>query len=433
MFPTGKRGTMRGGGDAAGPPGRLILHVDMDAFYAQVEQLLKPRLRGRPVIVGLGASRRSVVTACSYEARAFGIKAGMPRFQALKLCPQAIAVKGSMDSYTYFSEKVREIFNEFTPIVEPASIDEAFLDVTGCMALYSDAASLAASLKREVKSRLGLTCSVGISDNKHLAKVASALEKPDGLTTIWPHELREKLFPLEVSRLYGVGPVTACTMNRLGLHSIGELAEAPLSLLNKHFGSSGEHFKRIANGQDDSPVRRVADMSSEKSMSHSCTFEHDSADIEYLHSVILHLSDKVVSRMKVRGFLARTVSLQVRFADFNTITRDNSLQIPTDNLEMIYSVARTLLPADRVRRKQVRLLGVRVSNLSKADAAGQIALFENPTMEKQHRAADAVESIRRKFGKKSIVRAGSLRFTGRGNRQTLPPKEHVGDSPLDID
>jgi len=413
MFPTGKRGTMRsseGFNHGTQAQNRIILHVDMDAFYAQVEQMLRPELRGKPVIVGLGRSRRGVVTACSYEARAFGVKAGMPGFRAMELCPHAVAVRGSMDTYVYISEKTREVFYDFTPIVEPASIDEAFLDVSGCMTLFPDPVSLARALKEEMKRRLNLVCSIGVSFNKHLAKVASALEKPDGLTTMWLHELPEKLFPLEVSRLYGVGPVTTRVLNNLGIFKIGELAQASASMLKKHLGSGGEHFRRIANGIDDSPVRRHEDMSDEKSISHSRTFDYDSADVEFLHSVILHLSDKVVSRMKKGGFLARTVSLKVRFADFTTITRDRSLEKPTASVEMVYKTARALLPRRRVEREKVRLLGVRVTSLSRADSTLQMALFGDPRLERQRMAADTVEAIRDKFGKGSIVRAGSMKF-----------------------
>ncbi len=433
MFPTGKRGTMRGSGgrDAAeGSGDRIILHIDMDAFYAQVEQLLRPDLRGKPVIVGLGTFRRSVVAACSYEARAFGVRAGMPRYKALELCPQAVVVGSSMESYTYFSKKVQEVFDDFTPIVEPASIDEAFLDVSGCMKLYPDPVSLAAALKAEIRRRLDLVCSVGISVNKHLAKVASALEKPDGLTTMWPHELSEKLFPLDVSKLYGVGPVTAVAMNSIGIFKIGDLAEAPSDLLRARFGSNGEHFKRIANGQDDAPVRSHEDLSDEKSISHSRTFAYDSADFDFLYSAILHLSDKVVSRMLGRGFVARTVTLQVRFADFTTITRDKSLPGPTDNLQTIYKTACELLPLARARRETVRLLCVRVSNLSRKNSTSQTSLFSDHSLEKQGRVSDAVERIRDKFGKKSIVRAGSLQFIEGKNRRTAPASDS-GEDPAE--
>lgn len=413
MFPTGKRGTMRGGGGLDRGPAtsdKVILHVDMDAFYAQVEQMLKPDLRGKPVIVGLGRSRRGVVTACSYEAKAFGIKAGMSGYEALKLCPHAEVVRGSMDTYTYFSEKTREVFGDFTPIVEPASIDEAYLDISGCMTRYSDAVALASALKAEMKRRVALVCSVGVSVNKHLAKISSALEKPDGLTTMWPHELRDKLWPLSVSKIYGIGPVTTRTLNNIGIFRIGELAEAPISLLKRHLGSGAEHFKRIANGEDVSPVHRHEELSDEKSISHARTFNYDSADIEYLHSVILHLSDKVVSRMKKGGFLTRTVSLRVRFSDFTTITRDKSLQRPTEKVETVYETARSLLPLRRVAREKVRLLGVKVTSLSRAESIPQMTLFGDTRSERQIIAANAVEDIRRKYGKESIVRAGSLKF-----------------------
>ncbi|MCK4656830.1 MAG: DNA polymerase IV [candidate division Zixibacteria bacterium] len=396
------------------PSDRVILHVDMDAFYAQVEQMLKPDLRGKPVIVGLGRSRRGVVTACSYEAKAFGVKSGMSGYEALKLCPRAEVVRGSMDTYTYLSEKAREVFGDFTPIVEPASIDEAYLDISGCMTRYSDAVALASALKAEIKRRIALVCSVGVSVNKHLAKISSALEKPDGLTTMWPHELREKLWPLAVSKIYGIGPVTTRTLNGIGVFKIGELAEAPISLLKRHLGSGAEHFKRIANGENVSSVHRHEDLSDEKSISHARTFNYDSDDIEYLHSVILHLSDKVVSRMKKGGFLTRTVSLRVRFSDFTTITRDKSLQKPTEKVETVYETARSLLPLRRVNREKVRLLGVKVTSLSRTESTPQMTLFGDTRSERQIVAANAVEDIRRKFGKESIVRAGSLKFIESG-------------------
>lgn len=418
MFPTGRRGAMRDRqvGCSSGSE-RVVLHVDMDAFYAQVEQLHRPELRGLPLLVGIGDSRRGVVATCSYEARAFGVKSGMAMGEALRLCPQATVVAGSFDAYEYYADRIREIFREFTPLVEPTSIDEAYLDVTRSMNLFSGAVAIARELKKRIKERLDLTCSVGVSVNKHLAKVASALEKPDALTTMWPHELPAKFFVLDVSKLFGVGPVATRRLNEAGIFKIGELAGVPLSLLTKRFGVMGEHFRRIANGLDESPVQPHDDLHHERSMSHEHTFEYDIRDFELIDSVILHLTDKVVQRLKKRRFVARTITLRVRYADFKTITRDRTINRPTDDVQTIYSVARSLLPEKTVVQRTVRLLGVRVSKLTSLDEDDQMTLFSSDISIKQRTAADAVEAIRTKFGKGSIVRAGSLAYLERKERK----------------
>ncbi len=421
MFKLGGRGTMHDRklySDNKFRPERAILHVDMDAFYAQVEQLHRPELRGKPLLVGPSASRRGVVATCSYEARAFGVRSGMAMGKALELCPTATVVAGSMGAYSHYAEKIREIFCEFTPFVEVTSIDEAYLDITDSLKIHPDPVEVAVDFKREIRNRLHLICSIGVSANKHLAKVASALEKPDGLTTIWPYELEEKFFPLDVSKLYGVGPVTTARLNSLGVFRIGQLARMPADLLKREFGSNGEHLKRIANGLDDSPVLAHIDKPDPKSISHEKTFENDSADFRLLDSVILHLTDKVVSRMKKHRFTAGTITLRVRFADFKTITRARSVSVPTDDVELIYKIARGLLPRELVASRKIRLLGVRVSNLSKSCPADQPSLFSDNDMNRKSVAGDAVEKIRNKYGKYSIVRAGSLTYLQ--NKSELP-------------
>jgi DNA polymerase-4 len=413
MFQLGGRGTMRDGKLYSEDKFRLeraILHVDMDAFFAQVEQLHRPELRGKPLLVGLSASRRGVVATCSYEARAFGVRSGMPMGKALELCPTATVVAGSMGAYSHYAEKIREIFCEFSPYVEVISIDEAYLDITDSLRIHPDPVEVAVDLKREVRNRLHLICSIGVSSNKHLAKVASPLDKPDGLTTMWPHELEDKFFPLDVSKLYGVGPVTTARLNALGIVRIGQLARMSVDQLKREFGSNGEHFKRIANGLDDSPVLTHIDKPDPKSISHEKTFESDSEDFRLLDSVILHLTDKVVSRMKKRRFVAGTITLRVRFADFETITRARSVSMPTDDVERIYEVARSLLPRQLAVKKKIRLLGVRVNNLSKSRPADQPSLFSDKDMNRKRVTGDAVEQIRQKYGKYSIVRAGSLTY-----------------------
>jgi DNA polymerase-4 len=394
-------------------PDRAILHVDMDAFYAQVEQLLKPALRGKPIIVGFSQSKRGVVTACSYEARVFGVRAGMPTGQALRLCPKAIVVPGTMDAYADYSERTREVFNTFTPYVDPASIDEAYLDITDTLSIHPDPVDTAVALKKAIKSELRLSCSVGVAACKHMAKVASAMDKPDGLTTLWPHELDRKLFGLKVGKLFGVGPVTSAKLNGLGLYTVGDLATASSDLLKEYFGANGEYLKRIANGLDDSPVMAHENRPRPKSISHESTFNSDSADLEFLHSVILHLTDKVVFRMRKHDVNTRNVTLRVRYSDFKTITRSRSLPVPLEDLGAIFRTARSLLPIDDVQRKMVRLLGVKVSELGELDTGAQELLFADVSLAKLKAADEAVGALSARFGKRAIVRAGSLRYLSR--------------------
>ncbi len=414
---------MRGGiaGKSARPSDRVIMHVDMDAFYAQIEQKLRPELRGKPVIVGAGDRRRGVVTACSYEARKYGIRAGISAIEAFRLCPHAIPVRGSMDTYVHYSGLIRNIFDRFTPLVEPASIDEAYLDTTGCGRLYGNPIALACALKSAVREEIGITCSVGISTNKHLAKVASALNKPDGLTTIWADELVERLHPLDVSRLYGLGSVTAQGFYNKGIRTIGELVNMPDSEIESLLGKTGLYFKRIAEGCDDSPVHSRGEMSAEKSMSHERTFNAQNADVDFVHSVILDLSDRVASRLKAGGFLTRTITLKLRYSDFKTITRDKSIPVYTRKVETIFITARSLIPVDRPILKSVRLIGVRAANLVPGETSTQSGLFDELEESRDTRASDAIESVRSKFGRDAICRAGSMKFldTRKRERQTV--------------
>ncbi len=415
MFPLGKRGTMRGlaapqAASAGDNFSRFILHVDMDAFYAQVEQLKRPDLRGRPVIVGPGESLRGVVTACSYEARAFGVHAGMSAMDAKKLCPHAVFLHGDMDAYSHYSGLSREVFAEFTPMVEPASIDEAYLDVTACGRLYPTVIDLSADLKKRMKERIGLTCSVGISTNKHLAKVASALEKPDGLTTLFPEELETKLHPLPVGKLYGLGPVTEASFQSAGIFTIGQLVSTPDDYLQQRLGHTGEYFKKVALGLDDSPVHTYTEMSDEKSMSHERTFDYRKADITFIHSVLLDLTDRVVTRLQKRHFLAKTLTLRLRYTSFKTITRDKTIDAPTRSVDRIYKTVVSLLPPRVTIEHRVRLLGVRASNLLDETEMQSLDLFDQRVSEKESDASNAIEQVRAKFGRNAIVRAGSLKY-----------------------
>jgi DNA polymerase-4 len=388
--------------------GRVILHVDMDAFYAQIEQLHHPELRGKPVLVGLGDRRRGVVTTCSYEARAFGVRSGMPIGKALQLCPHAELVPGAMDAYVRYSERIRAVFERFTPFVEPTSIDEAYLDITDRLGVHPQPLDLARKIKSEVRREVDLTCSIGISFNKYMAKIASGLNKPDGLTTIWQSELAEKLMPLSVRCLIGVGPATETVLANLGIYTVNDLVKTSINTIRSKLGQVGEHLRSSALGEDDSPVRHIKELREEKSMSHEQTFEHDISDPELLDSVILQLADMLSSRLKRRKLGCRTVTLKVRFSDFATISRGRSTSEPTDDLNVISEIARELLPRESVCSNRVRLLGVRASQLIKVADRTQMSLFVDPE-ETRRRAADgAVNLIRSKYGREAVVRAGTL-------------------------
>jgi DNA polymerase-4 len=389
---------------------RTVLHVDMDAFYASVEQRDQPELRGRPVIVGADPSGRGVVSAASYEARRFGVHSAMPIGRAARLCPDAAFLPVDMDKYAAVSRQVMAILADFTPLLEPVSIDEAFLDVTGTEGLHGDGAAVARTIKSRVASALRLSASVGVAANKFVAKVASDLRKPDGLVVVAPGTEADFLAPLPVSRLWGVGRVTAAGLEAMGLSTIGQLAAVPAAYLEARFGPSGRSLQDLAFGRDD---RLVEPFAPPKSMGAEETFGHDHRDVERLTATLRGQAERVARELRAEGYAGRCVTLKLRFADFSTLTRRHS-DDPTQDGLVIYRRARALL--ERIPLRQpVRLIGLAVSSLG-PPAAGQLPLLEADTARRE-RLARAMDQVTRRFGEESLRPASLLK---RSRRPRLP-------------
>lgn len=383
---------------------RAILHVDMDAFFASVEQRDNPELRGKPVLVG-GTSQRGVVAAASYEARVFGCRSAMPSAVARRLCPQAIFVKGRHERYREVSDQVFEIFEGFTPLVEPLSIDEAFLDVTGSRRLLGSEVEIAAAIRARIREVTGLTASVGVAANKFLAKLASDMHKPDGLTVIEPGRVHEILDPLPIGRMWGVGPAAEKRLHRLGVRTFAQLRALEPSTLAGALGSWGERAGRLARGEDDRPV--IPDHEA-KSVGHETTFFENLADPEDVRAVLLQLTEDTARRLRRKGRRARTVTCKIRYGDFETITRSRTLDAATSTTSELWAAARSIFDAWAARSFQpVRLIGVSTSGLAEA-AETQLPLFADPAGEKQRALDAASDAVSEKFGKGAIRRARAI-------------------------
>ena len=389
----------------------MILHIDMDAFYAAVELRDQPALRGKPVVVGGSPRGRGVISAASYEARKFGVHSAMPSSQALRLCPDLVFVRPRMDHYATVSKQIRAIFFDFTSLVEPISLDEAFLDVTGCTGLFGDAVSIARQVKDRIKKETGLIASAGVAPNKFLAKVASDLEKPDGLTVVEPDRVQEFLDPLEISRIWGVGKVTERKFKSMGVRTVAQLRQIPEATLQAKFGVNSNHFWRLSRGLDS---RTVVPDRDAKTISHESTFARDIYDLGALSAWTLELSDQVARRMRRYGIVGRTVNVKIRFNDFQTLTRANSFCQPTNGTNQISQTATELLlktlttDGDPNFDRGIRLLGVGVSNLKTPQERIQKTLFDEAENEKQNRFDRTSDEIREKFGHSSLKRGTSL-------------------------
>ncbi|MFO7652721.1 MAG: DNA polymerase IV [Candidatus Krumholzibacteriia bacterium] len=398
---------------------RAIIHVDMDAFYASVEVLDDPSLRGLPVIVGGTPEGRGVVAAASYEARRHGVHSAMSAAKAVRLCPHGVFRRPRMQRYLEVSGEIFAIFARYTPLVEPLSIDEAFLDVTGCRRLFGPPEALGRVIKECIRAEVGLAASVGIAPNKFLAKVASDLEKPDGLVVIGPGEGAQKLAPLPLRRLWGVGPATARSLHELGLHTIGDLQRCPVELLKARLGDHAEHLHRLARGEDDRPVVPAHEA---RSIGNEITFAEDLHEEEALLDVLDHLAEKVGRRLRQHGLTARTVTLKARFPDFTTLTRSVTRSEPTDASVVIRAEARDLL-LHRLGRagRPLRLLGVTASQLAPA-GAGQAELFPDPQLIRQRRLDAVLDAAHHRFGSK--LRRGAGHGDPEADHDTSHP---VGD------
>lgn len=383
---------------------RIILHVDFDAFFAAIEQRRNPDLRGKPVIVG-GLSQRGVVSTASYEARVFGVRSAMPMWEARRRCPQGVFLPVDGRAYAEAAAQAREILARFSPRLDPASIDEAYLDVTGSLGLFGGLEALLARLKREIREELGLTVSIGVAPNRLVAKMASDWEKPDGLVIVRAEELPERLFPLPVSAIAGVGGVTQERLAQMGVHTIGQLARVPVALLERHFGSHGAHLHRAAHGRDEAPVPYYRPGEDErKQISREETLAQDTRDLAVLERRLLALTGEVGRQLRTRGERARTITVKVKLSDFRLFTRSATLKAPTDLDETIFAQARELLGRVEFGAQRARLIGVGVANLTEGSGGGQLSLFDAaPTRETDlTRARDAIAD---RFGTSAITRA----------------------------
>lgn len=349
---------------------RAIVHLDLDAFFAAVEILENPALVGKPVIVGGSAAGRGVVTSASYPARGFGVRSAMPTFRALALCPQAIIIPPRHRVYRGYSQRVMDILHQAASQVQQTSIDEAYLDLTDEVPTWEGAVEAARQLQRRVMEEVGLSASLGIAVNRLVAKVASDRDKPGGLTVVHPGQEAAFLAPLPVRVLWGIGPVTAQKLLAMGISTVGQLAQVPEEVLQERFGRHGAGMARHALGIDNSPLSFGHEP---KSIGHEVTFEHDLADLETLQQRLLRLSQSVARRLKRSELTAGTVALKLRYSDFTTLSRQMSLDVPTDDEEAIYRAALSLLQRTLIRGRPVRLLGVSAHNLR--TPAGQLTLW----------------------------------------------------------
>jgi DNA polymerase IV len=385
---------------------RRVVHVDMDAFYAAVEQLDHPEYRERPVIVGAnprGGKGRGVVSTASYEARLFGVHSAMPISQAYRLCPQAVYLPVRMGRYHAVSERIFAIFRRYTDVVEPLSIDEAFLDVTGSTRLFGTVEDIARRIKQDIVREEGLVASVGVAPNKFLAKLASDLSKPDGFRVLQDADVDTFLHHLPVSRLWGVGKQTARQLDALGLRTIGQVAQCPKAQLSKRFGDHGTHIWQLAHGLDDRPVTPHRHP---QSIGAEMTFAEDTDDAAILRRTLLELAARVGQRLRAEGFMAVKVTLKYRDADFVTLTRTRSLAEPTAVANDLYHTVLELLSQIPRPRRRVRLLGIAASELTSL-AQQQLSLFSD-SMRKRLQAERAEDNIRARFGSRAITRAALL-------------------------
>lgn len=373
----------------------------MDAFYASVEQRDHPELRGRPVIVGADPRGRGVVSAASYEARRFGVHSAMPIGKAARLCPHAVFLPVEMDKYARVSGQMMAILAEFSPLLEPVSVDEAFLDVTGTEQLLGPPLEVAKAVKARLRRDVDLTASAGVAPNKFLAKIASDLGKPDGLMEVRPGEEAAFLQDLPIERLWGVGRVTAATLRGMGIETIGQLARVPLRALEARFGKTGAQLHALARGKDD---RAVEPFTPPKSMGAEEAFPSDHRDLQRLELTLRAQAERVARELREAGFVGKTVTLKLRFSDFRTVTRRLTGE-PTQDGPEIYRRGRRLLEQVPLA-EPVRLIGLSVSGLT-GSTTGQLSLFADPAIRRQ-RLAQAVDALARRFGDRAVIAAPLL-------------------------
>ncbi len=393
---------------------RLIFHVDMNAFFAAVEQRFNPALRGKPIVICGNPKSRTAVAACSYEAKAFGIKNGMAVFEAKQLCPQVLLVGGNPDKYVDISQHIFAIFAEYTPLMEIFSIDEAWLDVTHTARLFGPTPeALAHLIKARIRAAYGLTCSIGIGPNKLIAKLASKLQKPDGLVRIQEADVPDRVGPLPVESLCGVGPKLKVHLNNLGIITCADLGRADEVLLTARFGIIGSILKRMGQGRDDSPVAPLHAEGIVKSMGHCYTLPRNTNSLEEIYGTTLRLAEQVARRLRRDGYQGRTVGLTIRYADFSSLSHDRTIASPTDHGLRIAQVAQALFAdyCDPLPQR-VRLIGIRASNLIRHER--QLSFL--PQEIKREQVDRCLDRLADRFGEFTVVRASAL--------TPLVPKSH---------
>ena len=379
----------------------MIIHVDMDAFYASVEERDRPELRGKPVIVGGTPEGRGVVAAANYVVRQFGVHSAMPAKTAMRLCPHAIVLPSRIDHYAKISRQIREIFHRYTPVVEPLALDEAFLDVSGSHQLFGSAQQIGRKIKQDIKDELQLVASVGVAPNKFLAKLASDLEKPDGYVVVPANEIQQFLDPLPIGRIWGVGRVTGKAFGQLGVNTIGQLRQLDREMLDQRFGKMGEHVWRLARGIDN---RAVVPDREAKSISHETTFAVDIDDLEILQSWLMYLTEQVARRLRRHKLRAKTVQLKIRYNDFQTITRAHSLPEATNSTNELWQVASELLRSRLPNRRLcIRLIGMGVSGIDHSEKKQQM-LFDEETAEVNAKLDKVTDQIKDRFGVSAVKR-----------------------------
>ena len=389
----------------------------MDAFYASVEVLDHPELAGLPVIVGGTPDGRGVVAAASYPARKFGVHSAMSAARARRLCPGAVFIAPRMERYAEVSRRIREIFGRYTPQIEPISLDEAFLDVTGSRRLFGDAEQIGRTIKKSICDELNLVASVGVAPNKFLAKLGSDLDKPDGFVVIDARSARDRIAHLPVGRIWGVGRKALVTLQRLGVHTVSELAAIDPGTLEAHFGAGARRLQALARGEDD---RAVVAHATARGLSAETTFSEDLDDAAQLRARVDSLSDRVARRVRQHGYAAHTITLKARYANFQTVTRSRTLPHPTQETAWIRTVARELLEVRLGRRgRALRLLGVGASGLVRTSELSG-ALFDDPYREREQQIDRVMDSLRDRFGSGAIQR-GSTR-----DRTPSQPGGHSG-------
>lgn len=389
----------------------MIIHIDMDSFYASVEIRENPGLAGLPVVVGGSASGRGVVAAANYAARKYGVLSAMPMAQALRLCPDLVCLPVNMPLYVNVSRQIHNIFYRYTPEIEPLSLDEAFLDVAGSEKLFGSAAVIAQKIRRDIKNECKLIASAGVAPNKFVAKIASDIDKPDGYVVVTQNEVQDFLDPLPVNRIWGVGKKTEQQLRQIGIKTIRDVRNWPADDLIQRFGKMGDHIQRLAQGLD---KRAVVSDAKARSISAETTFANDIADKDALLAILLQLTEQVAARLRDNGIKGRTVNIKIRFHDFNTITRSKTLAENTHQTRKIWSTVKQLLLA--VRQQQpgpIRLLGVGVSNFSGNMALQRDLFTDSPEQDReqdvrQERLDELSDEINKKFGKSKIHRGRNL-------------------------